>query len=69
MQESENVLKATERKILSAALELGRKTVEEVMTPFDEIYMLDINTVINRDLLKEIYTKGYSRIPVYDRDP
>ena len=38
------------------------------MTPIDEVYMLDVHTVIDREILKEIYTKGYSRIPVYDRD-
>jgi len=36
------------------------------MTPFDEIYMLEINTVINREITQEIYTKGYSRIPIYE---
>lgn len=38
------------------------------MTPIEEVYMLDVNTVIDREILKEIYTKGYSRIPVFDRD-
>ena len=28
--------------------------------------MLDINTVINREVTQEIYTRGFSRIPIYD---
>ena len=37
------------------------------MTPIDEVYMLDINTQLNHKTLREIYSRGYSRIPVYDR--
>ena len=28
--------------------------------------MLEINTVLTRELLTEIYTRGFSRIPVYE---
>lgn len=31
----------------------------------DEVYMLELGTVINRHILGEIYKKGFSRIPVY----
>jgi len=30
--------------------------------------MLEINTVINRDMAQEIYTKGFSRIPIFEDD-
>lgn len=50
------VLDPAERKILSATLELGRKQVDKVMTPIAEVYMLEINTVLSRKLLTEIYT-------------
>ena len=36
------------------------------MTKLEDVYMLEINTVLTRDLLIEIYTKGYSRIPIFD---
>ena len=36
------------------------------MTPIQDVYMLEINTVLNRKVLKEIYTGGFSRIPVYE---
>ena len=36
------------------------------MTNIDDCYMLEINTVLSRELLTEIYTKGFSRIPIYE---
>ena len=44
---------------------MNRKEVKEVMTQINDVYMLDVNTIIDRHAMKEIYTKGYSRIPVY----
>ena len=38
------------------------------MTPINDVYMLEINSVISRDLLVDIYTNGFSRIPVYEND-
>ena len=38
------------------------------MIAIDDVYMLDINTVINREIIEDIYTNGYSRIPIYDGD-
>ena len=54
--ERNDVLDAAERKILTAALELGKKQVDSVMTPIQDVYMLEINTVLDRKLLTEIYT-------------
>jgi len=28
--------------------------------------MLDIDSIVDKELLRTIYTKGYSRIPVYE---
>jgi metal transporter CNNM len=35
------------------------------MTPLEKTYMLSIDLVINKELLREVYVKGYSRIPIY----
>lgn len=55
----------SERKILNAALELHEKTAVDVMTPLNKCFMLDINSNIDQNLMKKIYSEGYSRIPVY----
>jgi len=36
------------------------------MTPLEKVYMLEIDSQLDKELLKEIYSKGYSRIPIYE---
>ena len=36
------------------------------MTPKTVTYVLDINTLITQELIKEIHLKGHTRIPLYD---
>ena len=67
MLEIENVIQGQEKKIISAALELAEKTAKEVMTKIEDVYMLDINTYLDHKTLREIYSKGHSRVPVYDK--
>jgi len=38
------------------------------MTKIENVFMLDINTQLDQKLLKEIYSRGYSRIPIYERN-
>ena len=35
------------------------------MTPLGTVYMLEINRKLDKNLMREIYEKGYSRIPVF----
>ena len=39
---------------IQGALELREKTVEDVMTPVDSAFMLDINTELDLDILNEV---------------
>lgn len=66
MLEIENVIKSSERKIIQAALDLQEKTAKEVMTPIEDVYMLDINTQLDHKIMREIYSRGFSRIPIYE---
>ena len=66
--EEEGVFKKEERKIMQAALDLEHKSVKSVMTPIEKVYMLEINTKIDANSMREIYKKGHSRIPVYEHN-
>ena len=60
------MIDADEERILTAALELEAKEIKDVMLPIEKTYMLEINTVINREISQDIYTNGYSRIPIIE---
>jgi len=66
MQERNKMIEGSEGKILKASLDLSKRQVDEIMINIDDVYMLELNTVINRDVCQEIYGKGFSRIPIYD---
>jgi metal transporter CNNM len=38
------------------------------MTPIENVYMLELNTVLDHRMLREIYSRGFSRIPIYHND-
>ncbi|KAJ8317655.1 hypothetical protein KUTeg_005559 [Tegillarca granosa] len=63
-----NDLENDEINIISGALELQRKTVFDVMTKIEDVYMLEHNAVLDFETVSEIMKKGYTRIPVYDGD-
>ncbi|KAH3789972.1 hypothetical protein DPMN_168164 [Dreissena polymorpha] len=52
--------------IISGALELTKKTVSDIMTPIEDVFMLDYNDILSFETMSEIMKKGYSRIPVYE---
>ncbi|KAJ7305237.1 hypothetical protein JRQ81_011149 [Phrynocephalus forsythii] len=45
---------------------LRNKTVEDVLTPLDECFMLNANAVLDFNNMSMIMQSGYTRIPVYE---
>ncbi|XP_014237046.1 metal transporter CNNM4 isoform X1 [Trichogramma pretiosum] len=61
-----NDLEKDEVNIIAGALELRKKTVADVMTRIDDVYMLNYNRTLDFETVSEIMSSGFSRIPVYE---
>ncbi|XP_018331048.1 metal transporter CNNM4 [Agrilus planipennis] len=61
-----NDLDRDEVNIISGALELRKKTVADVMTKIEDVFMLDYEAVLDFETVSEIMKSGFSRVPVYE---
>ncbi|KAK2530594.1 hypothetical protein Q9233_006155 [Columba guinea] len=62
------VLVKEELNIIQGALELRTKTVEDVMTPLRDCFMIAAEAVLDFNTMSEIMESGYTRIPVFEGD-
>ena len=63
-----NDLQKDEVDMVTGALVLNKKKVEDVMTRIDDAYMLPLDKVLDFETVSEIKAQGYSRIPVYNQE-
>lgn len=56
-----------EVEIIKSALQLSEKTVGQIMEPIKDVYWLDNTTILDAKTVDEIKEKGYSRIPIFDK--
>lgn len=63
-----NKLEEDEVNIIAGALNLKNKTVGEIMTRLEDVFMLPLNALLDFNTVSEISKRGYSRIPVYEGD-
>ncbi|XP_055017378.1 metal transporter CNNM4 [Boleophthalmus pectinirostris] len=61
-----NDLVKEELNMIQGALELRTKTVEDVMTPLSNCFMIHSGAVLDFNTMSEIMESGYTRIPVYE---
>ena len=54
-----------EGKLLASTLDFAEKKVSDAMTPLHKVYMIDSKLDLDVVLMKDIYEKGFSRVPVY----
>ncbi|XP_065319719.1 unextended protein-like isoform X2 [Gordionus sp. m RMFG-2023] len=60
-----NVLGKEEVDIITGALVMKNKTVEQIMTPVRDIYMVAYDSYLDFATLSDIVGSGYTRIPVF----
>ncbi|XP_047321355.1 DUF21 domain-containing protein At2g14520-like [Impatiens glandulifera] len=58
-----------ETTIIAGALELTEKIASDAMTPISEIFAIDINGNLDRELMNLVSERGHSRVPVYYDQP
>ncbi|XP_067858161.1 metal transporter CNNM1 [Heptranchias perlo] len=63
-----NDLVKEELNIIEGALELRNKTVDDVLTPLSDCFMLSSEATLDFATMSEIMESGYTRIPVYDNE-
>ena len=61
-------LNKDEEKAMKGALQYQDMTVEEVMTPLEKTFMVNVEDKLNFETMATIFKTGYSRIPVYEND-
>ena len=66
--DGENDLQRDEVNMVTGALVLKVKKVEDVMTRLHDCYMLPLDRVLDFETVSEIKAQGYSRIPVYKKE-
>ncbi|KAG7366341.1 membrane protein [Nitzschia inconspicua] len=64
-----NTLQTTEVNVVEGALSLQVTRAKDVCTTLRKTYTLPIDTVLDQQNMARIYGVGYSRVPIYQRNP
>lgn len=62
-----NNLDAQEINIITGALKIKRVTAHQIMTKMRDVFMLDLDTIVNYQTMLLIMKRGFSRIPVFEK--
>ena len=65
--QEEGVLEKEEGQMLTSVMDLGERTVREIMTPRVDMFCIDIETPLS-ELLAIVSEQGHSRVPVYEEN-
>lgn len=65
---AEERLNEDEVTIISAVLDLKAKPVGSIMTPMKDVFTMPSDTVLDENMMENILSAGYSRIPIHTPD-
>ncbi|VDK74583.1 unnamed protein product [Dibothriocephalus latus] len=57
-----------EVNIITGALSMNHRTVKEIMTPIDDVYMLSSKAILDFETTNDIIAHGFTRIPIFEND-
>ena len=57
-----------ELNIITGALELSKKTVGDIMTRLEDVFMIEYSSILDFETMNQIMQTGYTRIPIYEKD-
>lgn len=61
-------LNEDEVTIIRAVLDLNDKTVRDVMTPIQDVFVMSADTILDDEGVGKLVQSGYSRVPVHEKD-
>jgi len=64
----DGIIDKDEERIILGALSFSELKVADIMIPLKDVFFQEPHVTINKEVLEDIKQKGYSRVPVYDRN-
>lgn len=64
----DQVLENDEATIIAGALQLSSKSVNDIMTKMEDVFMIPVGTMLDFDTITNIMSRGFTRIPVYEHE-
>ena len=66
--DAKGILEDYETEMVHAVFRLGQQNISSIMTYRTEVFSLEKNSLL-KDVMRDINSKGFSRIPVFDANP
>jgi metal transporter CNNM len=60
-------LTAGESKLLAGALEFSQRTVADILTPIEQVFMLHVDSKLDFATMSRCLEHGHSRVPIFDQ--
>jgi metal transporter CNNM len=57
-----------EKIIMTGVLSLKGKKIRGIMTNLVDVFMLEADETLDDELVLNVYARGYSRIPIYEKE-
>jgi len=63
----DGIIDKDEERIILGALSFSELTVADIMIPREDVFFLEVQTIVSEEVLEIIKEKGFSRVPILDK--